>query len=214
MDIVYFGHSSFKLRGKKTTVVTDPFDPNTVGMKFPKTEADIVTISHHHDDHNALGQIGGSPFVVDGPGEYEIQGVEIIGIASFHDSEQGKKRGANTIFNIQIDGIHVVHLGDLGALLTEKEIEQMGTADILLIPVGGVYTITAKQATQLISEIEPAIVIPMHYGRAELNQKIFGDLLPLSSFLALIGQEGVTPQSKLTITKDKIPEQMQVIVLE
>lgn len=213
MDITYLGHSSFKLKGKKTTVVTDPFDPAMVGMKFPKTEANIVTVSHAHHDHNATSQIGGSPFIVSGPGEYEVMGVSVIGIDSFHDNVKGKERGRNTIYNIEIDGIHIVHLGDLGEMLTDKEIEQV-YADILLIPVGGHYTITAKQASELIPEIEPSIVIPMHYGRKELDQKVFADLAPLDQFLKAMGKEEVPPLPKLSITKDKLPEQMQIVVLE
>lgn len=215
MDITYFGHSSFKLRGKKVTVVTDPFDPAGVGLKFPKNiEADLVTVSHGHPDHNSTDQIGGSPFIVHGSGEYEVLGVGIIGIPSFHDDKQGKERGRNTIYNMDIDGVHIVHLGDLGEMLTDKEIEQLGSVHILLIPVGGVYTISAKQASELIAEIEPAIVIPMHYGREDLNQKVFSELSPLSAFLKLMGAEAAVPQSKFVITKDKIPEQMQVVVLE
>lgn len=214
MDITYLGHSSFKLKGKTATVVTDPYDSQMVGMKFPKVDAHIVTVSHHHQDHDAISQIGGKPFIVDGPGEYEIQGVGIVGIHSFHDNNKGKDRGENTIFTIEIDGIHVVHLGDLGHVLTEKDIEEIGTVDILCIPVGGVYTINEKQAVELISEIEPSIVVPMHYGRPELNQDIFGKLSPLSSFLKLFGQDQVAPQQKLSITKDKIPDQTQIIVFE
>lgn len=214
MDITYLGHSSFKLRGKKVTVVTDPFDTKTVGLKFPKVEADIITVSHHHDDHNAVGEVGGSPFVVDGPGEYEIKSVGVVGVPSFHDSEKGAVRGRNTMYNIEVDGVHIVHLGDLGEMLTDKEIEQLGKADVLCIPVGGHYTISAKQASELIQEIEPSIVIPMHYGRDALNQKLFSELTPLSAFLKIIGQETLAPQPKLVLTKDKVPEQMQVVVLE
>lgn len=214
MDITYLGHSSFKIRGKKATIVTDPFQSKSVGLKFPKTDADIVTVSHQHDDHNAVSEVGGSPFIVEGPGEYEVKGIGIIGIPSFHDAEKGTIRGKNTIFNLEVDGVQIVHLGDIGEMLTDKEIEQLGNVGILLVPVGGHYTITEKQASELIQEIEPSIVIPMHYGRPELNQDSFGELSPVSSFLKVMGQESISPQAKLTITKDKIPEQMQVIVLE
>jgi len=215
MDITYLGHSSFKLRGKKVTVVTDPFDPTLVGLKFPKNlEADIVTVSHAHPDHNNVKQVAGTPFVIDGPGEYEVMGVGMIGIPSFHDDKQGKERGRNTIYNIEIDGIHIVHCGDLGEMLTDKEIEQLGVVDVLLIPVGGTYTITAKQASELIAEIEPSIVIPMHYGRDDLDQKTFSELAPLPTFLKIMAKEDAVAQPKLVITKDKIPDTMQVVVLE
>ncbi|MCX8008839.1 MAG: MBL fold metallo-hydrolase [Patescibacteria group bacterium] len=214
MDITYLGHSSFKLKGKTATVVTDPYDPQMVGMKFPKVDTHIVTVSHHHQDHDAVSQVGGTPFVVDGPGEYEIQGVSIVGIHSFHDNNKGKDRGENVIFVIDMDGIHLVHLGDLGHMLTEKDLEEIGTVDILFIPIGGVYTINEKQAVEMIAEIDPSIVIPMHYGRPELKQDVFGQLSPLTSFLKLLGYDQVVPQQKLSITKDKIPDQTQIIVFQ
>ena len=215
MDITYLGHSAFKIKGKKVTVVTDPFDSTMLGLKFPKNiEANIVTVSHDHADHNSTDQIVGSPFIVHGPGEYEVSGVGIIGISSFHDGVKGKERGKNTIYNIEVDGVHIVHLGDLGDMISDKDIEQLGTVHILMVPVGGFYTITAKQANELIAEIEPSIVIPMHYGREDLNPKIAENMDPLSTFIKLMGQEAVTPQAKLTTAKDKIPETMQVVVLE
>lgn len=215
MEITYLGHSSFKIKGKKVTVVTDPYDSAMVGLKFPKNvEANIVTVSHGHDDHNATNQIGGSPFIIHGPGEYEVYGVGVIGISSYHDAAKGAERGTNTIYKIEVDGVRIVHLGDLGEMLSDKDIEQLGNVDVLLIPVGGVYTITAKQASELIPEIEPSYVIPMHYGREDLNPKGFSELTPVSAFLKLMGQETVTPVLKLMTTKDKLPEHMEVVVLE
>ncbi len=215
MDITYLGHASFKLRGKGATVVTDPYDAAMVGLKFPKhTEADIVTVSHTHEDHNAVAQIEGSPFVVNGPGEYEIKGVGIVGIPVYHDEEKGAKRGKNTVYHIVIDGVNIVHMGDIGHTLSSLQIESLGEVDVLLIPVGGVYTIDAAKAVAIIHEVEPNVVVPMHFGRPELNQKTFGELLPVSAFLKEIGKEAVQPQNKLSLTKDKIPEEMQVVVLE
>lgn len=214
MEITYLGHSSFKIKGKKTSVVTDPFYPAKVGLKFPKVEADIVTVSHGHDDHNATDQVSGMPFIIDSPGEYEVKGVSIIGVPSYHDSEKGAKRGKNTIYSIEVDGVHITHLGDLGEMLTDKETEQIGDIDILFIPVGGVYTISAKQAAELITEIEPKIVIPMHFNRPELKKDVFSELTDLETFLKLMGGSQPTKQAKLVTTKDKLPDQMQVIVLE
>jgi L-ascorbate metabolism protein UlaG (beta-lactamase superfamily) len=214
MDITYLGHSSFRLRGKTTTVVTDPYSPE-VGLKFPKhIEANIVTVSHDHGDHNAVSFVEGNPFIIHGPGEYEIQGVGVVGCSVFHDDQKGATRGKNTIYRIEVDGISIVHLGDVGHMLSSEEIEALDGVHVLLIPVGGFHTIDAVKASHLISEIEPAIVIPMHYGRPELNQKIFHDLAPLSVFLKEIGKEGIVPQPKLVVTKDKIPAEMQVVVLQ
>lgn len=214
MDITYLGHSSFKLRGKQVTVVTDPFS-SMVGLPFPKhTSADIVTVSHDHEDHNAAGVVEGNPFVVAGPGEYEIKGVGIVGIGVFHDDAAGAKRGKNTIYRIELDGISIVHLGDLGHELSSVEVDSLDGVDILFVPVGGVYTIDAATAAKVVSEIEPTIVIPMHYNRPGLDQKTFGALTGVDAFLKEMSKTEVTPQPKLTITKDKLPEEMQVVVLQ
>lgn len=215
MEITYLGHSSFKLRGKAVTVVTDPYDQTMVGIKFPKhTRADIVTVSHDHNDHNAVTAVEGAPFVIAGPGEYEVKGVGIVGIGVFHDDERGAKRGKNTIYRIELDGTSIVHLGDLGHALSDDQVDSLNGVDVLLVPVGGVYTIDAKIARQVVGAIEPSIVIPMHYNREGLDQKTFGALAPVSSFLKEIGKEGVSPVSKLAISKDKLPEELQVVVLE
>lgn len=143
MDISFLGHSAFKLKGKTASVVTDPYDPS-IGLKFPKTEADIVTITHDHLDHNAADQVGGNPFVISGPGEYEVKGIKIIGVPSFHDEKKGEVRGKNTIYNIKIDGLYICHLGDLGQTeLGSEQSDAIGQVDVLLIPVGGFYTIDA-----------------------------------------------------------------------
>jgi L-ascorbate metabolism protein UlaG (beta-lactamase superfamily) len=214
MDITCLGHSSFRIRGKSATVVTDPYAPE-VGLKFPRhIQADIVTVSHDHKDHNAVEQIEGAPHVVRGPGEYEIKGIAVIGLPVFHDTEKGALRGRNTIYRIEIDGVSIVHLGDLGHNLTSDQVDELDGVNILMIPVGGLHTIDASAIADIISDIEPSIVIPMHYGRKELNQEIFGKLTPLSQFLKEIGKEGTVPVPKLVISKDKLPTEMQVVVLE
>ncbi len=208
MDITSFGQSSFKIKGKTATLVTDPFDSPFTGLKFPKhIEANIVTVSHSHEDHNATAQIEGNPFIVAGPGEYEIKGVGIVGISSHHDSE---KKELNTIYRIEMDDLSIVHLGDLGRMLTSDEVDELNGVDILMIPVGGTYTIDASQAAKLVSEIEPSIIIPMHYLRPGLKF----DLAPVSAFLKEMAQETVTAQPKLIVSKAKLPEQKQIIVLE
>lgn len=214
MDITYFGHSSFRLRGKTATVVTDPYSAD-IGLKFPRhIEADIVTVSHDHRDHNAVEQIEGNPFVIRGPGEYEIKGIGVVGFSVFHDEQKGALRGKNTIYRIEVDGVSIVHLGDLGHMLTSEEVEALDGVNVLMVPVGGLHTIDAAKASHLINEIEPSIVIPMHYGRPELNQKIFSTLAPLSVFLKEIGKESIAPIPKLAISKDKLPAEMQVVVFE
>lgn len=214
MDITSLGHASFRIRGKNASVVTDPYDSGLVGFKFPKhIEADIVTVSHEHTDHSNVAALEGTPFVIKGPGEYEVGGVGVVGLSTFHDDKKGAERGHNIIYRIEIDGIAILHLGDLGHTLSTNEIDELDGVNILMIPVGGVYSLDPTQAVAVVNEIEPGIVIPMHYGRPELNQKEFGGLSPVSAFLKEIGKEAA-PQPKLTITKDKLPAEMQVIVLE
>ena len=215
MEITYLGHSSFRVKGKSAVLVTDPFNSEKVGLKFPKhVEADIVTVSHEHPDHNDSSVIEGSPYIVHGPGEYEIKGIGVVGIPTFHDAESGQTRGKNTVYRYDFEGLSIVHLGDLGHLLSSAQVDELDTVNILFVPVGGVYTINAEQAVQVINDIEPDIVIPMHYGRPELDQAAYGAMTPVSDFLKAIGKDAVTAQSKLSITKDKLPAEMQVIVLE
>ncbi len=210
MDIVWFGQACFKIKGKNATIIIDPFDPEFVGLKIPKEYSDIVLISHQHEDHNFPKEISGEPKIFSGPGEYEVKGVTITGIASFHDKTQGSERGKNTIFHILMDALNIVHLGDFGqASLTEEQIEAINTADILLIPVGGVYTIDGKEAVGIIAALEPKIIVPMHYGMDGLKF----NLDSVDKFLEEMGAEGVNPQPKLSITKDKLPEEPMVVVL-
>lgn len=215
MDIYWYGQACFKIKGKMATVLVDPFDPDFVGLKLSKDlSADVVLISHDHQDHNKAGGITGltttQPMVFKDPGEYEIGGVVISGISSFHDDSQGSERGKNIIFHMMFDGLDVVHLGDLGqSKLSEEQIAEIGQTDILLIPVGGTYTIDAKAASDIVSQIEPRIIIPMHYAVEGLKFP----LVEVGDFLKEMGAEGVIPVPKLSITKEKLPEEPQVIVL-
>lgn len=211
MDITYFGHSSFRLKGKSATVVTDPYDER-VG-RFPKdTEANIVTISHDHEDHNQIDKVKGSPFVIRGPGEYEVSGVSVIGIHSFHDNESGASRGTNTIYVIEMDGLRVCHLGDLGHKLTNEQLEEMGPIDIVMVPVGGVYTIDAKTAVEVTKQADPRVVIPMHYQATET--RLSEELGKVDEFLKEMGVTQPVLQAKYSITTDKLPSELQVVVME
>lgn len=209
MDIISLGHSSFRLRGKSATLVTDPYDSTFIGLKFPKhIAADIVTVSHTHKDHNETTQIEGNPFVVTGPGEYEIKGIGIVGSATDHG---GDVQLRNTIYRIEMDDLTIVHLGDLGRMLTSAEIDMLDGVDILFVPVGGTYTLDAAMAKKVIAEIEPSIVIPMHYHRPGIA---FKELAPVSVFLKEMEAETVAAQPKLTVSKGKLSEEKQIIVLE
>ncbi|MGN0817379.1 MAG: MBL fold metallo-hydrolase [Candidatus Coproplasma sp.] len=163
MKIRYLGHSSFLLtESTGTAVVCDPYD-ESIGYKFPRVRADAVTVSHHHYDHDCVKNIEGNPVVLDKETGYELPGVEINSIKSFHDECRGKKRGENIIFKFRMDGIDVCHLGDLGEGCSSELIEMILPVHVLLIPVGGTYTIDAKQAKEYVDRIMPDVVIPMHY---------------------------------------------------
>ncbi len=223
MNIIWHGQSCFQItiqKGKNNLVniVIDPFD-ETIGLRVPKLEADILLVSHSHADHNnrkAVVSPAGSgqvPFLVDGPGEYEVKGVFIQGIDSYHDSLLGRERGLNTIYIIEAEEMKICHLGDLGQKeLTDEQIEKINEVDILMIPIGGLFTISAKEAMKIISQIEPRIVIPMHYCLPKL--KIEG-LEDLDKFFKAIGIKKIEPLSKLSIKKKDISsEEARIIVFQ
>jgi L-ascorbate metabolism protein UlaG (beta-lactamase superfamily) len=209
MEITWLGHSCFRIKGKQATVITDPYSPDT-GYTLGKQSADIVTVSHQHPGHSYTAGVNSDPHLVKGPGEYEISNVLVIGLASYHDGEKGNLKGKNTIYLIEMDDITICHLGDLGHPLTENQTEEMGNVDILMLPVGGVSTINASAAAAIVRQIEPKIVLPMHYGTPSLTRT----LDPVDKFLKEIGTHDTPPQAKLTITKNNLPLIMQVTVLE
>lgn len=213
MDITFLGHSSFRIKGRTASVVTDPFDPKMVGFKYSGVEADIVSVSHEHADHNQVELVGGVKRVVRGPGEYEIMGVSILGFASDHDDKEGALRGKNTIYIFEIDGIRIAHLGDLGHKLSEGLVEDIGHIDILMVPVGGEYTIGPDEATSVVQEIEPTIVTPMHYKLAGISESNFGKLAPVEEFLKEVGLRTET-LPKLSVKKEELGEDTKVVVLE
>lgn len=212
MNIKYFGHSCFLIKSKDARIITDPFDEE-IGLKLPKLEADIVTVSHDHSDHNNTAGITGDYLTVDWPGEYEKNSVRIRGIAGFHDDQKGEQRGSNTLYRIETEGLRILHCGDLGHIPTDVMLEQIGDIDILMIPVGGHYTIDAKQACQVISKIEPLVVIPMHFGRPELKKETFESLADVEAFLKEYGATNVQEADQLNIKKEDLNEERKVIVL-
>ena len=217
MEIKYLGHSSFLIKTKTAKIVTDPFDADMVGLKFPKTEADIVTISHQHGDHNKTKNVSGingiDPLVIDMPGEFEKMGVRIFGFQSYHDKTQGSERGENILYKFEAEGLSVLHCGDLGIIPEESFLETIGEVDILMVPVGGFYTIDADEAVQLARKVEPAVVIPMHYQVEKLNPKLAGKLSPVTEFTKKFGLDPI-PLPKLVYKKEEVEQEMKVVVLE
>lgn len=216
MKITWVGQSCFEIttsngKDSQATIVIDPFDEK-IGLKVPNFSAEVLLISHSHHDHNNVKGVKGTPFVVEGPGEYEVKGIFVQGIPSFHDDSQGKERGANTIYSIETEGMRLCHLGDFGQKeLTDEQVEKIGSVDILMIPVGGNYTISSSEATKIIGQIEPKIVIPMHYALPKLTVDLDG----VDKFLKAMGKTGVVPQDKLTVKTSTLPKEkdMEIVVL-
>ena len=230
MHITWHGQSCFQIttnssKNGETKLVIDPFDEK-IGLKLPKLEADILLVTHEHFDHNNIKAVSGNPFLITGPGEYEIKGVYVQGISAFHDKSQGKDRGTITLYTIEAeDGLRLCHLADLGQPeLTEEQLDLIGDIDVLMIPVGGVYlpdlpsatrrqagTISSQEASKIISQIEPKIVIPMHYSIPKLTVQLDG----VEKFLKVMGAKETESQPKLSIKKkDLTEEETKVVVLE
>jgi L-ascorbate metabolism protein UlaG (beta-lactamase superfamily) len=209
VEIVWLGHSCFRIRGKEATIVTDPFD-RTLGYPVKKLTANIVTVSHPHPQHSFVADVAGSPRIISRPGEYEIANVFINGISTFHDAERGEHRGKNTVYLVQIEEVSICHLGDLGHVPTAEQIEQMSDTDILMVPVGGGATIGATAAVEIISLLQPKLVIPMHFKTEAVKM----DLEPLEPFLKEMGLKEVVTQPKLNVSKSSLPADTSVVVLD
>ena len=215
MKINYLGHSSFIISGnghdeQKVTLVTDPFDPKMLGLPYHKQDADIVTCSHEghgdHDWYEGIKKVDEKDyFLINTPGEYEIRGVRIFGIKSFHDDKQGKERGQNTIFVFDFEEARIAHLGDLGHPLDSEQIEALEGVDILMVPVGGTFTIDSRQAVNVIEEIEPKIVIPMHY-KVEGMTPAFEKLETLEDFLKEAGIDVKESEDLKIKSKSDLPQ--------
>jgi len=216
MKIKWFGQSCFLItaeNGKK--ILTDPFK-NMLGYKLPEIEANIVSTSHNHSDHNNIGAVKSSFIHINELGAFTKNDIAIKGVATFHDKASGAKRGKNTVYNFTIDGIHLCHLGDLGHVLNNNQIQAIGTVDILLFPVGGgPTTIGAADAVQVVKQLNPAIVIPMHYRTKALG--LFGFLFEkVDKFIALSGLH-VTKCRELEINKVDLTESKEypeIVILE
>jgi L-ascorbate metabolism protein UlaG (beta-lactamase superfamily) len=208
VDITWLGHSCFRIRGNQAIIITDPFPPN-IGYTLGKQTVDIVSISHPNPGHSYNEGIMGEYRLVKGPGEYEIAGVLILGLTTYHDAVKGQSKGKNTIYLFEVDGVTICHLGDIGHVLGDEEVEEMGNVDILMVPVGGVSTINASMAAETVRKLEPKIVLPMHYKTPKTNR----ELDPVDNFLKEMGQTSVEPRPKLTVSKSNLPLVMQVVVL-
>jgi len=217
MEITYLGHSCFKLKSKSGFVAyIDPFLPERVGESLAKDVADLVLVSHDHEDHNNTSVITGavnreSPFVVSREGEYEISGVLVAALRTYHDKSEGSERGKNLVFTVMMDGINVVHLGDLGHELSSSQIEKLGSVDVLMIPVGGFYTLNTETVLKVIKDISPSYVVPMHY---KTDKSKIAEIEPLSVFLEK-NKFPVTAESvhKIKLDQSSLPDDTQVLLM-
>lgn len=214
MDITWYGLSCFRIREGGVTVVCDPYD-RSVGMTLPKVRADIVTISHDRPGHNNAAAISGEPKVLRGPGEYEIKNVFITGATTFHRRAKEREIERNIIFFFDFGDLTVGHLGDLGEIPTQSEIEELniGEVDVLLVPVGGGATMDPTRAVEVIGMFEPRLVVPMHYRQPQLSALWAADLEPVDKFLRELGVSTPDPQETLKVTKSSLPEEPQVAIL-
>src|SRR3989338_7598885 len=209
MQISWFGHSCFRLEAKEGSILIDPFSKE-IGLKPPKIKDDIVLVTHEHYDHNNVADANSEAFVIRNPGEYEKSGIQIQGIPSWHDNTNGSERGPNTIYVMTAEEITLCHLGDLGQeKLTDQQVEAIGDVDVLMIPVGGNYTINAKEAVSVISQIEPKIIIPMHYKVPGLTVDIDG----VEKFLKELGLEPEKVEKYKVSLKTLPAEEMKLIML-
>lgn len=216
MKIRYLGHSCFRLEESTgTSIVTDPY--GKIGFDMPAVQADVVTVSHSHYDHNNVSAVGGKPVVIDKEGNYDFGGVGISAQKSYHDDEEGKLRGNNLIFKFRMDGLDICHLGDLGEECSSALVEAILPVHVLLIPVGGKYTLDAEQAKEYIDRLMPSIVIPMHYKSKGLNM----DIDKVDEFIDLFDTDAdeveieETEESEIELFRDDITEEStKIIVME
>ncbi len=210
MEITWYGQTCFRLNQRgMVAVVTDPYPPD-VGLSLPRLRAGVVTLSHDDPDCRFTSGVRGPSKLLDGPGEYEIGGVFISGTATFADDKRGALRGPNTVFTFEYDGLTVCHLGRLGHVPAQSQVENLGAVNILLVPVGGGGSLSTARASEVISLFEPNIVVPMYYKIPGLKLK----LGTLGRFLKEMGLENVDSQEVLKVSRSSLSEETQVIVLE
>jgi L-ascorbate metabolism protein UlaG (beta-lactamase superfamily) len=215
MKIKFYGHSAFMITTDTgVRIITDPYQSGSFGgaLSYGKItdEADIVLASHDHEDHNYTKDIKGKFTHITKAGTHDVKGLKIRAIPSHHDTSKGKDRGSNLIFVVDVDGLTVAHAGDLGHTLEKETLEEIGKVDILLIPVGGFYTIDAREATKVMKDLKPAITIPMHFKNDKCN-------FPISDVEEFVGgKKGVTraKASEIEIKKELLPKEQEIIVLE
>jgi len=210
MKLKWLGHACFLLTSDEgIRALADPFNEK-VGYALPEVEADIVTVSHNHGDHNYTAAVRSEFLLIDQPGNFLHKGIEIRGISSYHDSAQGSLKGRNIIFRFGIDGLSVIHLGDLGHVLRSNQVEEIGRVDILLVPVGGHYTIDASSALEVVHQLKPEIIVPMHF-RTEAGG---ASLAPVDIFLEKAGEGRILGKQEIELTRNNLHDNAGIIILD
>jgi L-ascorbate metabolism protein UlaG (beta-lactamase superfamily) len=213
MQLKWFGQSCFLMTSQAgTRVLMDPFGKG-LGYKVPQVQADIVTTSHDHFDHNNIAAVKGNFYHIDTRGIYTHKDIGINGILTCHDKVQGARRGSNVVFTFSVDGLCVCHCGDLGHVLTPEQVNGIGKVDVLMVPVGGTFTINAAEALEVRSQLNPAITIPMHYRRTRRLGLVSMMLAPVDKFLALAGQAAREVQ-ELMVDPTTLAEQAGIVVMK
>ena len=208
MDILWYGHSCFRLKHEETSVITDPF-PDSIGLTPGQPDASIVTVSNHHPNHSYTEHFSTASNVIDGPGEYDIQGVHLQGVVTpLLEGDQPETR--NIAYLIEIAGITILHLGDIKSPFPTRRVEELVPVDILLVPAGGICTLELDQIVAVIQSLNPKLVIPMHYS----NPKVAINLEPPDTLLRELGVGKVEPQSRLIVNKSSLPQGLQVVLME
>jgi L-ascorbate metabolism protein UlaG (beta-lactamase superfamily) len=212
MKIKWIGHACFLIEGEAVRILTDPYD-ESIPYRPPDFPVDVITVSHEHSDHNAVHRVSGNPVIVRGEGPHQASGISLRGIASFHDDEKGQKRGKNTIFVFEIEGIHLAHLGDLGAPLTDDQARGLADVEVLFIPVGGYFTIGPEQAQALTEKLSNLkVVIPMHYKTDRLGQDF--PIVSVDKFVAKMQNVKHIRSSEVILTRDTLPRAQEVWILD
>lgn len=210
MKIRWYGHACFLITTDSgLRILTDPFD-ETVGYGLPSVTPDIVTVSHEHFDHNAVDLLSGEFDVVRGPGEHHVRVLDIHGLSTYHDEIHGAKRGDNTVYTFEVDNLRITHLGDLGHILSASQIMALRPINVLLIPVGGFYTIDAKEAKEVVEALNPDVVIPMHYKTSVMDFPIAS----VDDFLELMGRGERLHATTLEVSARDLPSRGSIIVLD
>jgi L-ascorbate metabolism protein UlaG (beta-lactamase superfamily) len=214
MKIQWLGHACFLLTSDSgTRIITDPYKPGAFGLDYAPiaAEADVVAVTHEHADHNDVGGVKGKPQVVRGAGAHEAKGIRVKGVATYHDTSKGSQRGENTIFCIAVDGVTICHVGDLGHDLDDRTVAEVGPVDVLLVPVGGNFTVDAAVANRVCDRLKPKLVIPMHFQNDRCpNFPVTG----VDDFVALRSSVKRLEGTELTVRKEDLPATVETVVLQ